>query len=70
MEVKLYTTHCPMCKGVEAMLKNKNIAYDEIEGEDPIREMGFRSAPVLVVDGTPYVGKAIYDWFKTVGKNN
>lgn len=70
MEVKLYTTHCPMCKGVEALLNNKQINYEEIEGEEPIREMGFHSAPVLVVDGKPYVGKEIYEWIKIFNNNN
>lgn len=68
MEIKLYTTHCPMCKGVGALLKNKQINYQEIEGEEPIREMGFHSAPVLVVDGHSYVGKEIYEWIKNFNK--
>ena len=70
MEVKLYTTHCPMCKGVEILLKSKQIDYEEIEGEEPIREMGFRAAPILVVDGHTYVGKEINEWIKNFKKNN
>ena len=68
--VILYTTHCPMCKGVETLLKSKNIEYKEVEGEEPIRQLGFHSAPVLVVDGVSYVGKDIHAWIRNYTKNN
>lgn len=51
MEVTLYTIHCPHCKTIERMLKQQNIEYTEIEDQEIMREKGFRSCPMLVVDG-------------------
>lgn len=65
MEIVLYSTHCPRCKGVEMLLKKKNIQYIENNNEDEMMKMGFHSAPVLVVDGKPYEGKAIYDFINS-----
>ena len=62
MEIKFLTTHCPMCKGVEMLLKKKNIKYIEVYGEKEIQALGFTHAPVLLVDGTPYVGREIHNW--------
>ncbi len=48
-------------------LKKKNIEYTEVVGEEPIRNLGFKGAPVLVVDGVAYAGaKAIFDYLKGV----
>ena len=55
--IKLYSTHCGHCQGIAMMLKKKDLPYEEIylDPTDPkqvqkIADLGFRSAPVLVVD--------------------
>ena len=56
----LYSTHCPVCMGVEKMLNNKKIEHKIIDDEDKIRELGFNSSPILEFDGKFYVGKDIF----------
>lgn len=57
-KIILYTTHCVRCKGLELMLKKKNINYEEryINPDKPeevqiMLDMGFKNAPGLVVSG-------------------
>lgn len=51
MEVIFYSTHCPRCKVIETKLKQKNISYTEINDLEKMIEMGFKTAPLLSVDG-------------------
>ena len=51
MEVILYSNHCPQCKVLEAKLKQNNIEYQEINDIDLMLEKGFKSMPMLEVDG-------------------
>ena len=68
MKIILYTTHCPVCRGVEMMLKSKKIPYEEVEGEEPIRQLGFEAAPLLSVNGEIKVGKQIRDFINTYSR--
>lgn len=52
MGIILYTTNCPQCRMLEAALKNKGMQFEIVYGEDPIRERGFNSAPILEHNGT------------------
>ena len=66
--IKLYHTDCPQCKMVELRLKKKNIEYEEIRGEDKIRELGFNSSPVIEASGKYYVGgKECLEFLKSIG---
>lgn len=49
--VTLYTTHCPKCRVIEKKLSQKNIEYKEISDQEVMIKLGFKSAPVLEVDG-------------------
>lgn len=49
-EVVLYTTHCPKCSVLEAKLKKAGIEYEECEDVDEMISLGFKAAPVLVVN--------------------
>ena len=49
--IKLYTTHCPKCKVIEKKLAQKGIEYTEVTDKDEMINRGFKSAPVLEVDG-------------------
>lgn len=60
--VTLYTTHCPQCAQLEALLKRKGIQYDTVVGFDAITEKGFDSAPILEVDGECYDFSAAKNW--------
>ncbi len=62
MEIKLYSTHCPVCRGVEMMLKSKKIPYTIITDEEEMRKIGLTSAPALSVDGDIKIGKQINEF--------
>ena len=66
MQIILYTTHCPQCKGVEMLLKKKNIEYTECSDLEEMRKLSIKQVPVLSVDGKLFHGKEIHDWLKSV----
>ena len=66
MEIILYTTHCPKCKVLETKLKQKNISYQECEDIEKMKEMGFKSAPVLSVDNNIYQFTDALNFLKTL----
>ena len=53
MNITLYTTHCPQCKVLEKKLQASGIEYTISEDVQKMLELGFKSAPVLVVDDEP-----------------
>ena len=64
-KITLYSTHCPRCKVLEVKLKQKNIAYEEINDVDKMTEKGFKEAPKLELeDGTIMDFKEAVDWIK------
>lgn len=50
-EIILFSTNCPLCKGLERALKNKNIEYILCSDMEVMKEMGIRQVPQLMVDG-------------------
>lgn len=63
--INLYTTHCPLCRGVEMLLKKKQIEYSEITDVDIMKEKNINHVPVLEVDGQLYSGKEIHNWINS-----
>lgn len=51
MKVVLYSTGCPKCKIIEKKLTQKNIDFTVDTDVDHMIQLGFRSAPILEVDG-------------------
>ena len=51
MEVILFSNHCPQCRVLEAKLKQKGIKYQEVNDINLMLEKGFKSMPMLEVDG-------------------
>ena len=49
--IKLYHTNCPVCRGVEMMLKCLKLDFGSIEGEENMIKLGFSSSPVIECDG-------------------
>ena len=47
----LYSTNCPRCKVLAAKLEEAGIPFNISEDIDEMIDRGFRSAPVLEVDG-------------------
>ena len=55
--MKLYSTNCPKCKVLEKKLQLKNIDFeikDSKEDIDYLISLGYKSAPMLEVDGAFY----------------
>ena len=63
MKAILYSTDCPKCKILESKLKQKNVAFELVTGEEAVEAIsnkGFMSAPMLEVDGENMeFGKAV-----------
>lgn len=51
MKVTLFSTNCPRCKVLAQKLTDKGIEFNISEDVDEMIRRGFRSAPVLDVDG-------------------
>jgi glutaredoxin len=51
IEITFYSNHCPRCKILEAKLKQKSIKYSECNDEAFMLSEGFRTVPVLEIDG-------------------
>ena len=62
MEVLLYTTHCPKCKVLEKKLELAKVEYTQSENIQEMLQLGFKSAPVLKVDGEIYLFKEACLW--------
>ena len=61
--VTLYTTHCPKCKVLETKLKRAGVEYEECEDLQKMLQLGFKSAPILVVNNEdPYTFKDACVW--------
>lgn len=59
--VILYTIHCPKCKILEKKLEKSDIVYEINEDIEEMMEKGFKTAPILEVDGK------IYDFNGAIG---
>ncbi len=59
VQIKVYTTtYCPYCVRAKSLLKNKGVAYEEIDvtADDELRERmvadsGRRTVPQIFIDG-------------------
>lgn len=51
MRVTLYTTHCPKCRVIEKKLAQARVEYIEVSDVQEMTKLGFKSAPMLDVDG-------------------
>ncbi len=70
-KIIFYSTHCPMCRGVELQLKKKNIKYEEIyiNPNEPnevqvMLDLGLKGAPGLVVNGRVMNAAEATKWIK------
>lgn len=62
MNVILYSAGCPMCKMLETKLKQKNIEFETVSDKDIMIAKGFKSMPMLEVDGDIMVVKDALRW--------
>ena len=64
MSIILYSTKCPKCKVLETKLKQNNVGFEEINDVDLMIKKGFKSAPMLEVDGVVYGYRDAIEWIK------
>ncbi len=60
--VVFYTTHCPKCKVIKTKLDKKGVTYTENENVNEMLELGFKSAPILIVDGKALTFNEALKW--------
>ena len=51
MNIILYSNDCSKCKILKGKLDEKNITYDLINDIEEMKSKGFRSVPILEVNG-------------------
>ena len=67
MQITLYTTqHCPICMMVKDLLAQKCIKFDVIDDLEVMTSKGFKSAPIVEVDGEVMNAKDAMKWIKTL----
>lgn len=49
--IKLYSNGCPKCKVIKSKLESKNIVFEETDDTQRIILEGYKTFPVLEVDG-------------------
>lgn len=64
METKMifYTTHCPLCNTIEAVLKKTGQSYTENTDTEEMLRLGFTRVPVFYNGEEYLVGKDIIQW--------
>lgn len=60
--VILYTIHCPKCKVLEKKLTSENIKFEINENIEDMMNKGFKTAPILEVDGEFYDFSQAIKW--------
>ena len=65
-KITLYTTGCPKCKILEKVLNEKGLPYIEVTDVEEMLAKGFKSAPVLEVDGVFFPYDAAQEFLKKV----
>ena len=63
-KITIYTTHCPMCRQLERQLDMKGLKYESVDDLEKMKEMGFMSAPMLVVDDKQMDFRTALRWVK------
>lgn len=65
--INLYSTHCPKCTVLEKKLKIKNIDFNLKDTEEDLQfliDNGFKSAPIMEVDGEFFTFEKANEWIK------
>jgi len=60
----LYTNNCPKCKVLKQKLDAKQILYEVCEDVETMMDKGFRSTPVLDVNGKIMTFLDAVEWIK------
>jgi len=61
----MYTTGCPNCRALKALLDEKKVMYTEETSVEKMLSLGITKVPVLSVDGKLYDYGAAVCWANT-----
>jgi glutaredoxin len=64
--VILYSTGCPKCKILKEKLDSKSITYQVYDNAELMIQKGFRSVPMLEVDGVLMDFLQANNWIKEI----
>lgn len=64
--IKLYTTNCPKCNILKAKLAEKNVDFEICNDVDLMINLGFKSSPMLEVDGKILNYLESINWLKEI----
>ena len=71
MNLKFYTTHCPMCSILQKKLDNAGLQYEICEDTQKMLDLGFTSMPMLEIDNCNTLSfKQACDWINDYVKEN
>ena len=63
----LYTNGCPRCKVLEMKLGNARVEFVKCEDIQELINKGFKTAPMLEVDGQLFDFNAAIDYINSLG---
>jgi len=66
MKIILYSNHCPQCRYLESLLKDKALDYTEVNDIELMQSKGFMSMPMLEADGEIMTFANALQWIKTI----
>lgn len=66
----MYSNDCPMCKVLQGKLNSKNISYVKSDNFEKIIGAGFRTVPVLEVDGEMMDFRKSVEWVNNIREGN
>ena len=64
--VVLYTIHCPKCNILEKKINAAGIKFEISENIEEMYNRGYKTAPMLDVNGVSYDFSQAIKWLKTV----
>ena len=64
VNITLYSTGCPQCSVLKRKLDAANIQYDLVEDQEEMIRLGFKSAPILSVNGNALSFSDAIKWIK------
>ena len=66
MNVTLYSTGCPQCNVLKKMLSEKGISFEVNNDLQEMKNLGFKSAPMIKMDDQILNFKQAFKWLNEV----
>ena len=63
-KIILYSNNCPRCQILKAELDKEDIEYEIVSDIDEIEKIGYKTVPILTVDGAVMAFPKAMKWVK------